>query len=117
MLRGDIPLQVFNHRWALFLLGLFLAECTYRRAFSLPDTFIGRHLLWGLLQPLSLAWCRALSRVALSLARHFVWTSAQGFWTNRASLLGSDERVGQKRCDYTCCRITPTLIPSITHSV
>ena len=85
MLRGEIPLQVFNHRWALFLLGLFLAECTFRRAFSLPDTFIGRHLLWGLLLPLSLAWCRAVCHAALSLARHFVWTPAQGFWTDRAT--------------------------------
>lgn len=29
MLRGQIPPQVFNHRRALFLLGLFLAECTF----------------------------------------------------------------------------------------
>lgn len=117
MLRGEVPLQVFNHRRALFLLGLFFAGCNFCRAFSLPDTFIGRYLLWGLLLPLSLAWCRAVCHAALSLARHFVWTLAQGFWTDRASLLGCGERVGPKRCDYTCCRITPTLIPSITHSV
>ena len=113
MLRGEIPLQVFNHRRALFLLGLFLAECTFRRAFSLPGIFIEAFAL-----PLSPTLSRALSRAALpKMARHFVWTPAQGFWTDRASLLGCGERVGPKRCDYTCCRITPTLIPSITHSV
>ena len=45
MLRGEIPPQVFNHRRALLSLGPVLAERSFRRALSLPGTFIARHLL------------------------------------------------------------------------
>lgn len=43
MLRGQIPPQVFNHRRALFLLGLFLAECTF-----LPGIFLTGHFYRGI---------------------------------------------------------------------
>lgn len=38
MLRGEVPLQVFNHRRALFLLGLFFAGCSF-----LPGIFLTGH--------------------------------------------------------------------------
>ena len=43
MLRGQIPPQVFNHRRALFLLGVFLAECTF-----LPGIFLTGHFYRGI---------------------------------------------------------------------
>ena len=96
MLRGEIPPQVSNHRRALLSLGPVLAERSFRRALLSPCTFLTGHFYReAFALPLSLAWCRILCHAALQLARHFVWTPAQRFWTDRASLLGCGERVGR----------------------
>ena len=124
MLRGEIPPKFSITAGCSFWRAFFLPSAPFavhssRRALLSPCTFlIGHFYREAFALPLFLAWSRVLSHAALTkMARHFVWTPAQGFWTDRASLLGSGERVGPKRCDYTCWRITPTLIPSITHSV
>ena len=55
MLRGQIPPQVFNHRRALFLLGLFLAECSF-----LPGIFLTGHFYRGIC---SATLCDVVSRI------------------------------------------------------